>query len=87
MSSENEYRRFAAASLDQSKRATDLAAKLGLLIRAEAWFDLAEQTTPLMARETGEAHRIVEQPLIGATFPRHRTEAQQSGDSQCKEVA
>ncbi len=87
MSSDNEYRRFAVASLDQSRRATDLPAKLGFLIMAEAWFELAEQTTPLMERDTGEAHRIVERPLIGATFPRRRIAAQQSGERQCKGVA
>ncbi len=52
MSSEKQYRRFAAASLDLSERGTNSADKIRVLILAEAWLDLAERTTPLVrARE------------------------------------
>src|SRR6516165_8529346 len=37
--------------------------KTRVLIVAEAWLDLAERTTPLVERESGEAHRIIERPL------------------------
>jgi hypothetical protein len=72
MSFENEYKRFAAASLDLTERATDLSHKVGLLIVAEAWLDLAEQTTQLVDHKADEAHEIMEQPLISATFPRQQ---------------
>ena len=68
MSCENEYRRFAIASLDLSERGKNLADKSRVLIVAEARLDLAEQTTPLVERETSEAHRIIEQPLGSVTL-------------------
>jgi hypothetical protein len=63
MSSESEYRRSAAASLESSKGAPDLAGRIGRLIVAEAWIDLADQTTELAGSESGEAHRLLKQPL------------------------
>ncbi len=75
MNSLNAYRQFAVASLDRSKRATDLVDTMGLLIMAQAWFDLAEETNQLVERDTGEARGIMEQPLISATFPRHQRAA------------
>jgi len=75
MSSEKQYKRFAAASLDLSERGTDLANKTRVLIVAEAWLDLAERTTPLVERESGEAHRIIECPLSNVTTPRYRSAA------------
>ncbi len=72
MSSENQYRRFAVASLDLSERGKTLVDKSRALIVAEAWLDLAEQTTELVQRETDAAHRIIEPPLSSVTFPRHR---------------
>jgi hypothetical protein len=75
MSSEKQYRRFAAASLDLSERGMDLANKTRVLIVAEAWLDLAERTTPLVERESGEAHRIIERPLSNVTTPRYRSAA------------
>jgi hypothetical protein len=68
MSCQTEYRRFAVSSLDLSERGETLADKSRVLIVAEAWLDLAEQTTQLVERETGEAHRIAEQPLNGVTL-------------------
>ena len=57
----NEYERFAVASLNQTERTTDLANKVGRLIIAEAWLDLAEETTQLVDREADDAHSIMEQ--------------------------
>lgn len=63
----NEYKRFAVASLNQTETTTDLANKVGLLIMAEAWLDLAEETTQLVDREADDAHSIMEQPLKTAS--------------------
>jgi hypothetical protein len=68
MSSESEYRRFAEASIDLSERGKNLADKSRVFIVADAWLDLAEQTTQLVERETGEAHRIIERPLNSVTL-------------------
>jgi hypothetical protein len=66
MASEN-YKSFAAASINSTEGAKDLTDKVGLLIIAEAWLELAEQTTQLMDREAEEAHKIIERPLAMAT--------------------
>jgi hypothetical protein len=71
MTSESQYRRFAVASLKSTEGVTDLSNKVGLLIRAEAWLDLAEQTTQRVDNDGGEAHRIMEQPLKRASFQGH----------------
>jgi hypothetical protein len=55
MTSEN-YRDFAVASLNSTEGAKDLTDKVGLLIMAEAWLELAEQTTQLVSHEAEEAH-------------------------------
>ena len=56
-----------------SERGTNLADKTRVLIVAEAWLDLAERTMPLVERESGEAHRIIEQPFpAGASGLRFR---------------
>ena len=66
MRSEN-YKNFAVASLNTTEGAKDLTDKVGLLIIAEAWLELAEQTTQLLGQETEEAHRMIERPLSRAT--------------------
>ena len=71
MTSDNEYRRFAASSLNSSESATDLSDKVGLLILAEAWLDLAEQTTQVVDHQAGEAHSLMEQPLKRASVQGH----------------
>lgn len=63
MTSESRYKRFAATSLNSTEYATDLSGKVGRLIVAEAWLDLAEQTTQIVYHEADEAHSIIEQPL------------------------
>jgi hypothetical protein len=66
MTSEN-YKNFAVVSLDSTEGAKDLTDKVGLLIIAEAWLELAEQTTQLLGHEAEEAHRMIERPLTRAT--------------------
>jgi hypothetical protein len=63
VTSQNEYRRFAIVSLSSTESATDLSDKVGLLILAEAWLDLAEQTTQVTGHESDEAHYLIEQLL------------------------
>jgi hypothetical protein len=67
MSSKNPYRRFAVSSLNSTEGVTDQSDKVGLLIMAEAWLDLAEQTTQVVDHEADEAHSIMEQPLKRAS--------------------
>lgn len=67
MTSENEYSRFAVASLNATGTATDLSSKANLLILADAWLDLAEQTTQMVDHEADEAHSLMEQPLKRAS--------------------
>jgi hypothetical protein len=66
MTSEN-YKNFAVASLNSTEGVKDLTDKIGLLIIANAWLELAEQTTQLLGHEAEEAHRMIERPLTRAT--------------------
>jgi hypothetical protein len=68
MTSENEYSRFAVASLNSTGTATDLSGKVSPLILVEAWLDLAEQTTQAVDHEADEAHSLMEQPLKRVSF-------------------
>jgi hypothetical protein len=74
MSSEKQYRRFAATSLGLSE---SLAGKTRMLIRGRSLACLAERSTPLVERESGEAHRIIGQPLSNVTSPRYQSAADQ----------
>jgi hypothetical protein len=74
MTSEN-YKNFAVASLNSTEGAKDLTDKVGLLIIAEAWLALAEQTTQLVGDEAEEALRMIERPLTRATVQRHQQAA------------
>ncbi len=71
MTSVNPYKLFAATSLDSTEHATELSSKVGRLIVAEAWLDLAEQTTQIANHEADEAHSIIEQPLKRASIQDH----------------
>jgi hypothetical protein len=71
MTFESQYIRFAAASLNSTEDATDLSDKVGLLIMAEAWMDLAEQTTQMVDQQANEAHSMIEQPLKRASVQGH----------------
>lgn len=67
MSLQDEYKRFAASSLDSTEKVTELSAKACCLIVAKAWLDLAEQTAQLTDHEAYEAHLLIEPPLKRAT--------------------
>jgi hypothetical protein len=57
--------RLREMALDLIAKADELEAltnNVGLLIMAEAWLELAEQTTQLVSHETEEAHRMIERP-------------------------
>jgi hypothetical protein len=71
----SDYRNFATASLNSTEGAKDLTNKVGLLIMAEAWLELAEQTTQLVGHEAKEAHRMIEQPLTRAAVQSHQQAA------------
>ena len=45
------YRNFATASLNSTEGAKDLTDKVGRLIMAEAWLELAEQTSQLVGHD------------------------------------
>lgn len=66
MSLQDEYKRFAASSLDSTEKVTELSAKACCLIVAKAWLDLAEQTAQLTDHEAYEA-MLIEPPLKRAT--------------------
>jgi hypothetical protein len=74
MTSEN-YRKFAVASLNSTEGAKHLTDKVGLLIMAEAWLELAEQTTQPVGPEAEEAHRMFERPLRRSTVQPHQRAA------------
>ena len=65
------YKRFAVSSLNSTEGAAGLSDKVGQLIIAEAWLDLAEQTTQIVDHEVDEAHYMIEQPLKRASAQRH----------------
>jgi hypothetical protein len=61
------YKNFAVASVNSTESAKDLTDKVGLLIIAEAWLELAGQTTQLVSHEAEEARGMIERPLTRAT--------------------
>jgi hypothetical protein len=66
MSSESEYRRWAAASLDLANHAAVIADKTRLVVIAEAWLNLADRTS---RAHKGAARRAIddvagEHPLV-----------------------
>jgi hypothetical protein len=67
MTSKSEYSRFAVSSLNSTGTATDLSSKIGVLILADAWLDLAEQTAQTVYHEADEARSIMKQPLRRAS--------------------
>ncbi len=71
MSPETPYRRFAVSSVNSTEGVTDPSDKVGLLIMAEAWLDLAEQTTQVVDHEAYEAYSMIEQPLKQASVQGH----------------
>jgi hypothetical protein len=59
------------ASLNSTGTATDLSSKVGVLILADAWLDLAEQTTQTVDHEADEAHSMLQKPLRRASVQGH----------------
>jgi len=70
MTSEN-YKRFATSSLNSTEGVASVSDKVRLLIVAEAWLDLVEQTTQMVDHEFDEAHDMIEQPLRRVTVQGH----------------
>jgi hypothetical protein len=65
------HSRFAVSSLIATETATDLSGKVAVLILADAWLDLAEQTTQTVDHEAHEAHSMMQQPLRRASVQGH----------------
>jgi hypothetical protein len=66
MSSESEYRRWAADCLDLGKRAAELTDRTRLLVIAEAWLELADRigrANRRPARQTID-NTVAEHPLV-----------------------
>jgi hypothetical protein len=71
MTSKSEYSRFAVSSLNSTETATDPSNKVGVLILADAWLDLAEQTTQTVDHKADEAHAMMQKPLRRASVQGH----------------
>jgi hypothetical protein len=71
MTSKSAYSRFAVSSLNSTGTAANLSTKVGVLILADAWLTLAEQTTQTVDHETDEAHSMVQRPLRRASVQGH----------------
>jgi hypothetical protein len=64
MRMEDEYRRYAAASLELASKQSDNADKSHLLVMAEAWLDLADRIAQrVMQRPYSVDHPLVERVL------------------------
>jgi len=70
MSSEFEYRRWAAACLDLGKRAAELTDRTRLFVIAEAWLDLANRVGHASRRGADGAidNTGAEHPLVTNAF-------------------
>jgi len=71
MTSKSKYSHFAVSSLNSTGTATDLSSKVGVLILADAWLDLAEQTTQTVDHKADEAHSMIQRPLRRASVQGH----------------
>ncbi|HEV2625934.1 MAG TPA: hypothetical protein VGV62_12635 [Xanthobacteraceae bacterium] len=74
MSSESEYRRWAATCLDLGKRAAELTDRTRLFVIAEAWLDLADRVGRASRQPTCQAidnaidNAAAEHPLVTNAF-------------------
>ncbi len=84
MSSESEYRRWAAASLDLAKRAAMLADKTRLVVIAEAWLELANRISRARRRaaRTTIDDPTGEHPLVRSAFGSDQEDARRAAPSQ-----
>jgi hypothetical protein len=84
MSSESEYRRWAAASLDLGKRAAELTDRTRLFVIAEAWLDLADRVSRATRRAAGGASddNAAEHPLVTSAFGSNNADTHRAAPSQ-----
>jgi hypothetical protein len=84
MSSESEYPRWAAASLDLAKRAAVLDDKTRLLVIAEAWLDLADRIRRARRRAAGGASddNAAEHPLVTSALGSNNADTHRAAPSQ-----
>ena len=85
MSSESEYRRWAAASLDLAKRAAMLADKTRLVVIAEAWLELANRISRARSRRAARTaidDPTGEHPLVRSAFGSDQEDARRAAPSQ-----
>jgi hypothetical protein len=71
MTSKSEYSSFAVSSISSTQSVTDLSGKVSLLILADAWLDLVEQTTQTVHHEADEARSMMQHPLRRAGVNGH----------------
>ena len=65
MSKDDEYRDYAARTMDLAQRASSSADKGRLLMMAEAWLDLADRVPSAMeVRKSRELHLVIRALLI-----------------------
>jgi hypothetical protein len=69
----DEYRRFAAASLDSAKRAPEGAEKTRRLVMAEVWLELADRTSQMAKTQV---RRLGDHPLVRRMLARNPTDAE-----------
>ena len=65
MSKDDDYRDYAARTMDLAQRASSPADKGRLLMMAEAWLDLADRVPSAReVRKSRELHPVIRTPLI-----------------------
>jgi hypothetical protein len=72
MCMEDEYRRYAAASLELASKQADNADKSHLLVMAEAWRDLADR----IAQRVRQQPYSVDHPLVERVLDRDLLDAE-----------
>jgi hypothetical protein len=68
MSKENEYRNYAAKTMDLAQRASSTADKGRLLVMAEAWLALADRVHRAVShevRKVRDLHPLIRARLVG----------------------
>jgi len=73
MAKEDDYRRYAAETIDLASRANSTSDKGRLLAMAEAWLDLADRAHRLARHHVG---RLKEHPLLSSKLGNEPQEAE-----------
>ena len=73
VSKQDDYRRYAAETVDLASRASSTADKGRLLAMAEAWLDLADRAHRAVRHH---AQRLKEHPLLTSKLGRDQQEAE-----------